>query len=64
MAGQGRTPKTDNAFIQYIDYHFDDEKMEFLFPNMKAPEKISSELKIQSSTRAAGKYICCPLIMV
>ena len=32
-------PKTDNAFIQYIDYHFDDEKMEFLFPNMKAPEK-------------------------
>lgn len=39
MAGQGRTPKTDNAFIQYIDYHFDDEKMEFLFPNMKAPEK-------------------------
>ena len=32
-------PKTDNAIIQYIDYHFDDEKMEFLFPNMKAPEK-------------------------
>lgn len=31
-------PKTDNAFIQYIDYHFDDEKMEFLFPNMKAPD--------------------------
>ena len=25
--------------IAEIDDHFDDEKMEFLFPNMKAPEK-------------------------
>lgn len=32
-------PEADNAFVQYVDNHFSDERMEFLFPNMKAPDK-------------------------
>ncbi len=38
---RAENPKADNAFVRYIDSHFDDERMEFLFPNMMSPEQLA-----------------------
>lgn len=36
-----------NSFAVYLDKHFDDEKMEFLFPNMVSVDEIDREAKSQ-----------------
>ena len=37
---RAENPIAENSFVRYIDRHFDDEKMNFLFPGMKATDEI------------------------
>lgn len=38
---RAENPTADNSFVRYIDRHFDDEKMNFLFPGMKATDEVN-----------------------
>ena len=37
---RAENPTADNSFVRYIDRHFDDEKMNFLFPGMKTTDEV------------------------
>ena len=38
---RAENPIAENSFVRYIDRHFDDEKMNFLFPGMKATDEVN-----------------------